>query len=167
MGWNNDASVPRLPLLAGSRVVVVNAPDNAVVVRPPPPVEPIADVAAAVADALRFPLAGPPLPALAPRDGRATIVVEPPALPLPGATRDPRQTALAATVDELERLGIPSKRQTLLVAGGFDGQEVTCAGCGWRYAVTTGRVSSLPQLRIETYEVTLVGDRVAVWVPFA
>jgi nitrite reductase (NADH) small subunit len=56
---------------------------------------------------------------------------------------------------------------TLLVAGGFDGQEVTCAGCGWRYAVTTGHVSSLPQLRIETYEVTLVGDRVAVWVPFA
>ena len=110
--------MPRLPLLAGSRVVVVNAPDNAVLVRPPPPVEPIADVAAAVADALRFPLTGPPLQDLAPRDGRATIVVEPPALPLPGANRDPRQTAIAATVDELERLGIPSKRQTLLVAGG-------------------------------------------------
>jgi hypothetical protein len=106
-------------LLAGSRVVVVNAPDNAVVVRPPPPVEPIADVAAAVAEALRFPLTGPPLQELAPRDGRATIVVEPPALPLPGANRDPRQTAIAATVDELERLGIPSKRQTLLVAGGL------------------------------------------------
>lgn len=111
--------MPRIPLLAGSRVVVVNAPDNAVVVRPPPPVEPIADVAAAIADALRFPLTGPPLQELAPRDGGATIVVEPPALPLPGANRDPRQTAIAATVDELERLGIPSKRQTLLVAGGL------------------------------------------------
>jgi hypothetical protein len=111
--------VPRLPLLAGSRVVVVNAPDDAVVVRPPPPVEPIADVAAAVADALRFPLSGPPLDEAAPRDGRATIVVEPPALPVPGAARDPRLAALAATVDELDRLGIPTERQTLLVAGGL------------------------------------------------
>jgi len=111
--------VPRLPLLTGSRVVVVNAPDNAVVVRPPPPVEPIADVAAAVVDALRFPLAGPPLEEAAPRNGRATIVVEPPALPLPGAPRDPRQTATAAAVGELEGLGIPTQRQTLLVAGGL------------------------------------------------
>jgi hypothetical protein len=111
--------VPRLPLLTGSRVVVVNAPDNAVVVRPPPPVEPIADVAAAVVDALRFPLAGPPLEEAAPRNGRATIVVEPPALPLPGAPRDPRQTATAAAVGELEGLGIPTERQTLLVAGGL------------------------------------------------
>jgi lactate racemase len=111
--------VPRLPLLAGSRVVVVNAPDDAVVIRPPPPVEPIADIEAAVVDALRFPLAGSPLQELAPRDGRATIVVEPPALPLPGAVRDPRQTAIAATVGELERLGIPMERQTLLVAGGL------------------------------------------------
>lgn len=111
--------MPRLPLLAGSRVVVVNAPDSAVVVRPPPPVEPIADIEAAVADALSFPLAGPSLQRLAPRGGRATIVVEPPALPLPGAARDPRQTAIAATVAELERLGIPMERQTLLVAGGL------------------------------------------------
>jgi lactate racemase-like protein len=111
--------VPRLPLLAGSRVVVVNAPDNAVVLRPPPPVEPIADVTAAVGDALRFPLTGPSLAQLATRDGRATIVVEPPALPLPSVSRDPRQTAIAATVDELERVGIPSRRQTLLVAGGL------------------------------------------------
>jgi hypothetical protein len=111
--------VPRVPLLAGSRVVVVNAPDDAELVTPPPPVEAIADVAAAVADALRFPLTGPALQELAPRDGRATIVVEPPALPIPGATRDPRQTALAATVGELERVGIPMQRQTLLVAGGL------------------------------------------------
>jgi Lactate racemase N-terminal domain len=111
--------VPRLPLLAGSRVVVVDAPDDAVVVRPPPPVEPIADVSAAVADALRFPLSGDPLALLAPRGGRATIVVEPPALPIPGALRDPRQTAIAATVAELERAGIPVERQTLLVAGGL------------------------------------------------
>jgi Lactate racemase N-terminal domain len=111
--------VPRVPLLAGSRVVVVNAPDGSELIRPPAPTEPIADVAAAVADALRFPLAGEPLQKLAPRGGRATIVVEPPALPLPSANRDPRQTAIAATVAELDRLGIPVERQTLLVAGGL------------------------------------------------
>ena len=49
--------------------------------RPPPPREPIADVAAAVRDALRFPLDGEPLEALVARGARATIVVEPPALP--------------------------------------------------------------------------------------
>jgi hypothetical protein len=98
---------------------VVNAPEGSVLIAPPPPVEPIADVAAAVADAFRFPLAGTPLAGLVTRGGRATIVVEPPALPLPGAARDPRQTAITATVAEVERAGIPAERQTLLVAGGL------------------------------------------------
>jgi hypothetical protein len=111
--------VPRVPLLAGSRVVVVNAPEDAELIAPPPPVEPIADVAAAVAEAFRFPLSGDPLSRLAPTGGRATIVVEPPSLPLPGAARDPRQSAITATVAELERAGIPMERQTLLVAGGL------------------------------------------------
>ena len=111
--------MPRLPLLAGSRVVIVNASDDAVVVRPPPPVEPIADVAAAVADALRFPLAGDSLQQLARTGGRATIVVEPPALPIPGSAGDPRRTAIAATMTELDRAGAPFERQTLLVAAGL------------------------------------------------
>jgi hypothetical protein len=109
----------RLPLLFGTRVAVVDAPDDAVVLRPPPPGEPIADVRAAIRDALRFPLAGEPLEALARPGGRATIVVEPPALPLPGAMQDPRQAALAAASAELARAGVPSERQTLLVAGGL------------------------------------------------
>ena len=46
-------------------------------------------------------------------------MVEPPHLPLPGSERDPRQSAIAATVGELERLGIRSGYQTLLVAGGL------------------------------------------------
>ncbi len=54
------------------------------------------------------PALGPPLEALVTRGGRATLVVEPPALPLPGAPVDPRQAALAATIDELTRLGVPS-----------------------------------------------------------
>jgi hypothetical protein len=106
-------------MLAGSRLVVVTADDDALVLRPPAPAGGVADVGAAVRDALRFPLAGEPLEALVTRGARATIVVEPPHLPLPGTDRDPRQAAIAAAVAELERLGIPTGYQTLLVAGGL------------------------------------------------
>jgi hypothetical protein len=111
--------VTRIPLLAGTRVVVVDAPDDAVVLHPPPPAGAIVDVPAAVRDALRFPLSGQPLEALATRGGRATVVVEPPALPIPSSQQDPREAAIAATVDELVRAGVPLERQTLLVAGGL------------------------------------------------
>ena len=110
----------RIPILSGSRVAVVNAPEDAVVLRPPPPSEAIADVGAAVRDALRFPLSGAPLEALVTAGGKATIVVEPPELPLPGAENDPRRAALAAAMAELERLGVPSRQQTILVAGGLN-----------------------------------------------
>jgi lactate racemase-like protein len=110
----------RVPLLYGSRLVVASADEEAVVLAPPaPPEEPIADVGAAVRDALRFPLTGAPLDALVQRGGRVTILVEPPALPIPGAARDPRQAALVAASDELERIGVPSSRQTILVAAGL------------------------------------------------
>jgi hypothetical protein len=111
--------VRRVPLLTGTRVVLVEAPDDAVVLRPPAPGEAIADVGAAVRDALRFPLAGRPLEALATRGGRATIVVEPPALPIPSSAADPRREAIVAASDELARTGIAPERQTLLVAGGL------------------------------------------------
>ena len=106
-------------MLAGSRLIVVTAEDDALVLRPPPPGNAVADVGAAVRDALRFPLAGEPLEALVSRGTRVTIVVEPPNLPLPGTERDPRQAAIAAAVAELERLGVPTGYQTLLVAGGL------------------------------------------------
>jgi hypothetical protein len=48
-----------------------------------------------------------------------TIVVEPPALPLPGAQADPRREALATVLGELGARGIPDERQTILVAGGL------------------------------------------------
>jgi hypothetical protein len=89
------------------------------VLRPPPPGDAIADVEAAVRDALRYPLSGRPLAQLATPGGRATIVVEPPALPIPGAELDPRRPAVAAASAELVRAGIPTERQTLLVAGGL------------------------------------------------
>ncbi len=112
--------MPRIPILSGSRVAVVNVPEDALVLRPPDPSEPIADVGSAVRDALRFPLSGAPLEALVTAGGTATIVVEPPELPLPGAENDPRRAALAATIAELERLGVPSRQQTILVAGGLN-----------------------------------------------
>jgi hypothetical protein len=111
--------VARLPLPYGSRLAVVDAGEDAVVLAPPPPVEPIADVAAAVRDALRFPLAGQPLEALISRGSRATVVVEPPALPIPGSPNDPRRTAIAATMIELDRAGASLSDQTLLVVGGL------------------------------------------------
>jgi hypothetical protein len=111
--------VQQLPLLFGTRVVIVDAPDDAVILRPPPPGEQVADVRAAIRDAFRFPLAGDPLEALVARGGRATIVVEPPTLPIPGALHDPRQVALAAASAELERAGVPMESQTLLVATGL------------------------------------------------
>jgi hypothetical protein len=97
----------------------VPAGDEDVLLRPPPIPDRFVDVAAAVRDALRFPLAGEPLEALVTRGGRATIVVEPPSLPVPGVPHDPRQTALAAVIAELERCGVPNERQTVLVAGGL------------------------------------------------
>jgi Lactate racemase N-terminal domain len=111
--------VPRIPLLAGSKVAIVNAGDDAVVLSPPPPREPVADVAAAVRDSLRFPLAGEPLEALVPRGGRATLLVEPPAQPVPQTPVDPRPAAIAAAIGELERVGVTSERTTILVAGGL------------------------------------------------
>ena len=86
---------------------------------PPPPREPVADVAAAVRDSLRFPLAGEPLETLVTRGGRATVVIEPPAQPVPGTPIEPRPAAIAVAIDELMRAGVPSERVTLLVAGGL------------------------------------------------
>jgi hypothetical protein len=111
--------VRRVPLLSGSRVVVVPVGDEDVVLQPPPPPARVVNEAAAVRDALRFPLSGPPLSALAGRRARATIVVEPPALPFPGAPLDPRRDALAAVIEELSHCGIPDDRQTILVSGGL------------------------------------------------
>jgi len=106
-------------MLAGSRLAVATAPDDALVLTPPRPRRQIADVGAAVRDALRFPLSGEPLEALVSPGARATIVVEPAALPLPATQLEPRQAAVAATVDELARVGISVDRQTILVAGGL------------------------------------------------
>ncbi|HEY4347376.1 MAG TPA: lactate racemase domain-containing protein [Gaiellaceae bacterium] len=107
----------RIPLLSGTRIAVVEVPAGGVVLRPPPPTDVLDDVGAATREALRFPLAGAPLASLVTPGGTATVVIELPSLPIPSASPDPRQEAIAATVDELERLGIG--HVTILVATGL------------------------------------------------
>ena len=109
--------MPRVPLLAGSRIAVVDVPDDGTILRPQLPGDAIADVGAAVREALRFPLAGEPIDALARAAATATVVIEPSSLPIPTALPDPRHEAIAATVEELERLGVG--KTTILVAGGL------------------------------------------------
>ena len=128
--------MPRVPLLSGTRIVVASAPDDARVLRPPAPGR-ATDVQAATKEALRFPLDGEPLEALAARARRATIVVEPPALPLRSVLGDPRRLAIAAVSEALEELGVPTGEQTLLVA------------CGLARRVSRGEIAALvtPELR--------------------
>jgi len=109
----------RVPILSGSRIVQVPLADDDVILAPPPPPTQVVDVAAAVRDALRFPLEGPPLADVVPKPGRVTVVVEPPALPMPGAQFDPRPLALATVLGELSALGVRGDMQTILVAGGL------------------------------------------------
>ncbi len=110
--------MPRIPLLSGSRIVVASAPADACLLRPPAPGR-ATDVEAATREALRFPLDGEPLEALASRASRVTIVVEPPALPITNVLADPRRLAVAAVSDALEELGVRTEHQTLLIAGGL------------------------------------------------
>jgi hypothetical protein len=115
-----DTPVRRVPLPSGSRITLVPVSEDDVVLRPPPPPEQVVDVRAAVRDALRFPLSGPTLEQATPRGGRATVVVEHPSLPFPGAQLDPRQDALSAVIDQLGECGLPDERVTILVAGGLE-----------------------------------------------
>ena len=112
--------MPRLPLISGSRVPLVTVDDDARLLTPPATLRSLADVPAAVGEALRYPLSGPALPDVATRGGRAVIVVERRSLPLPESSVDPRRSALGAVVEELEALGMPPERCTILVAGGLE-----------------------------------------------
>ena len=107
----------RIPLLSDTRVIVADTGEDEFVLRSPLRRESLEDVGRAVLDAFAFPLAGEPLEKLARRGGTATIVIEQPSLPIPGAGTGPRHTATAAVADELVRLGV--KQVTILVAGGL------------------------------------------------
>ena len=139
--------MPRVPLLSGTRIVVASASADARVLRPPAPGR-ATDVEAATKEALRFPLDGEPLEALAAGARRVTIVVEPPALPLGSVVGDPRRLAIAAVSETLEALGVPTREQTLLVA------------CGLARRVSRGEITALvtPELRRRFHGRVVVHD---------
>jgi len=109
--------VTRVPLLADSRIVIGEPGAGDVVLRPHASRDQIEDVPAAVRDALAFPLDGPALERLVTPGGTATIVIEQPALPIPGVQYGPRHEAIAAVADELDRRAV--RQVTILVAGGL------------------------------------------------
>jgi lactate racemase-like protein len=111
--------VSKVALHSGSKLPLVALPDDAQLLAVPPPLDPIADVPAAVSEAFRYPLAGEPLRDVVPRAGRATVVVQPRVLPFPAVLDDPRRDTLATVLDELEGAGLTRDRVTILVAGGL------------------------------------------------
>ena len=101
----------RVPLLSGSRLVVATAEDPVVLAPPPPPDRTIADVGAAVRDALRFPLAGPPLESIVTRGGRVDHprrtagVADPRDGPRPAAGGDRRRLRASSNGSASRRSG--------------------------------------------------------------
>ena len=48
---------------------------------------------------------------------------------------------------------------TPLSGGARNGMHVACAHCGWEYDLRTGAVRAIPDLRVHTFEVTVVGSK--------
>jgi len=49
-----------------------------------------------------------------------------------------------------------------LASGTVEACEVTCAGCGWRYDLVSGRNVRVPKLRIDRFEVKRAGSKILV-----
>ncbi len=47
-----------------------------------------------------------------------------------------------------------------LAQGTLRGAEIGCSKCGWHYDVVTGRVSGIPALFADTFEVRIDGSRI-------
>jgi nitrite reductase/ring-hydroxylating ferredoxin subunit len=52
-----------------------------------------------------------------------------------------------------------------LAAGALEGKVVTCRGHGWQYDVTTGKVIGIPEMGVDTYQVTIAGGKIRITVP--
>jgi nickel-dependent lactate racemase len=102
----------RVSLPFGRRVIDVEVPDNATVLRPHQ-VEPIRDENAAVRQALRSPLAGAPLRERV-RPGQSIVIV------VSDITRPvPNATLLPPIIDELHDAGIPDDAITIVNGTGL------------------------------------------------
>ena len=51
---------------------------------------------------------------------------------------------------------------TSLAEGCLEGWVVACSGCDWRYDVTTGSVVGIAALRLQTFDITVVGGQIVV-----
>ncbi len=125
----------RVELAYGRRGTSVEVPDTAEVVAPVD-LPALDDEAAAITEALRHPLAGPPLAEIAGRPGTVAVV-------FPDLTRPmPNRTVLPPLLAELARAGVPDERITLLCATGTHRQataaemeELVGPGIVARYAI--------------------------------
>ena len=112
VGWGRA----RIPLLSGSRVPLVTVDDDALLLIPPSRSihsatwrRQSARRSAIRSRALRSPISS--RPAAGSRSSSSLARCRFP------VRRDPRRAALGAVIDQLERLGMPAERHTILIAG--------------------------------------------------
>jgi nickel-dependent lactate racemase len=146
----------RVELAYGRRGTSVEVPDTAEVVAPVD-LPALGDEAAAITEALRHPLAGPPLAEIAGRPGTVAVV-------FPDLTRPmPNRTVLPPVLAELARAGVPDERITLLCATGTHRQataaemeELVGPGIVARYAIVDHDATSDTHVRVGEVEGTPV-----------
>ena len=131
----------RLTVAYGTTGLVVDVPDDAVVVEPREPPA-LADQAGAVRHALRHPMSGPALADLVGPDGTVAVV-------FPDLTRPmPNTTVLPPLLAELERAGAGPDRVELLCATGTHRQatpaEMEDAGRSRTSCTATGSTTTSP-----------------------
>src|SRR6478609_3246174 len=105
-------------------------------------------------------------PLAAPTPGNAPAVDDyvegPPVAELSGARTALVQTpvgsvAIFCAADAVYAIDDPCIRcGTSLCAGSVHRLVVTCAGCGWRYDISTGQVKNVPALRAHVYDLRIV-----------
>jgi len=108
----------------GEGIVEAELPDDTHVVSPglSLPLEPVADLAGAVQDAIEHPLDSPPLAERARGAGRVTLAFDDPTVPCYAPVWS---TAMPIVLEALERAGVPRDAVTLLCANALHRQFTT------------------------------------------
>jgi hypothetical protein len=99
--------------------VPVRVPEPVCVIDPPPPLEPLPDLRAAVQAALARPLGAAPLRAAAGPGSRVTVAFDDPCVLLPPPLADPRRVVLEEVVATLLEAGVRADDLTLVCANGL------------------------------------------------